>query len=51
MKANINRMDKSDQSRKISRVLLELAEKHLTSPETRHLISEEGMERVRQRLI
>ena len=46
---NTPKMQKSDQSKKISRVLLDLAKDHLESSE-RHLISEEGIERVKQRL-
>ena len=43
--------NKSDQSKKLSKVLLELAEKHLMSPDTSHFISEEGVKRVKQKLI
>lgn len=37
-------------ARKISKVLLELAESHLNSPDTRHLISEQGVDKIRKKL-
>ncbi|MEP1032305.1 hypothetical protein [Ekhidna sp.] len=37
-------------AKKVSRVLLELAELHLKSPDTSHLISEDGIEKLRKKL-
>ena len=37
-------------SRRFTKVLLELAEIHLNSPETSHLISREGVEKVRDKV-
>lgn len=37
-------------AKKVSKVLLELAELHLKSPDTSHLISEDGVEKLRQKL-
>jgi hypothetical protein len=37
-------------ARKISRILLELAEEHLQSPETSHYISSDGIEKVKKKL-
>ncbi|MEO9484795.1 MAG: hypothetical protein ABJG47_15150 [Ekhidna sp.] len=39
-----------NKSRKISKVLLEIAETHLKSPETSHFISLDGVEKVRKKL-
>ncbi|WP_424964285.1 hypothetical protein [Ekhidna sp.] len=36
--------------RKIRKTLLELAENHLNSPETSHLISREGVEKLKRKL-
>ena len=47
----IEEPNKSNQSKKLSKVLLEIAEMDLKSPETSHFISEEGVERVRQKLV
>lgn len=37
-------------ARKVSKVLLELAEIHLKSPDTKHFISEDGIEKLRRKL-
>ncbi|WP_436516535.1 hypothetical protein [Ekhidna sp. To15] len=37
-------------AKNVSRVLLELAELHLKSPDTCHLISEDGVEKLRRKL-
>ncbi len=37
-------------AKKVSKVLLELAELHLKSPDTSHLISENGVEKLRRKL-
>lgn len=37
-------------ARKVSQVLLDLAESHLQSPELSHFISEDGVNKVRKKL-
>ena len=37
-------------AKKVSKVLLELAEMHLASPDTSHLISEDGVNKLRRKL-